>query len=232
VSDKALLFNLVHNWPVEKIEDSPLDFWYSELWPPVTNLTQLWETIRDNRRLNPRPAVLAVYIPPEWEATVLAAHSTILATGGTHIAHGEHKRYLSDPYFPKAALPSESLTTQLQELADFAVAYENALIFAEDVTEQWVNRISVNGEHWQAGRIIVHQVGKRLFINLLPVQGHWNEKLPAPDANTTYELKIELNAIQRMWYAAPQSPLPQPFTEMKLPAIHYWLLVCIEAKDL
>jgi dextranase len=230
-AEKVLLFNLVHNWPVETIANSPLDFWYSELWPPVTTLTQLWETIRDNRRLNPRPAVIAVYIPPDWEATVLAAHSTMLAAGGSHIAHGEHGSYLSDPYFPKAGMPSTTLSLQLQQLADFAVAYENALVFAEDVTDAWIERITINGEVWQAERLIVKQAGKRLFINILPTQGRWDEQLAPPDATTEYNLKIDIQDMKSMWCASPQSPLPQHLSNLKLPPIWYWLLVCIEHED-
>ncbi len=230
-AEKTVLFNLVHNWPVEKIADGPLDFWYSELWPPVTNLTQLWETIRDNRRLNPRPAVLAVYVPPDWEATVLAAHSTILAAGGSHIAHGEHGTYLSDPYFPKAVAPSPSLAAQLQQLADFAVAYENALVFAEDVTDQWIERITVNGERWQAGRVIVHRVGKQLFINLLPVQGHWNEHLTAPDAASTVTLELDIQTVKNLWSASPEAPRPKRLSNLRSLPVQYWLMVFIELED-
>src|SRR5262249_6297285 len=45
--EKVLLFNLVHNWPAEMIWASPLDFWYSELWPPDTQFATLWRTIEE-----------------------------------------------------------------------------------------------------------------------------------------------------------------------------------------
>lgn len=226
--DKPLLFNLVHNWPAQNIAPSPLDFWYSELWPPVTELSQLWETIRDNRRLNPRPAVLAVYIPPEWEETVIAAQSTILAAGGSHIAHGEHGRYLSDPYFPRAGLPSAMLVARLQQLADFALAYEELLVFASDVTDQWIDRITINGDHWAAGRLIVHQTGNRLIINLLPATGHWNEVIAPVQPQSGVQLTVMVDHVQRGWWASLEHPLPSVMADWQLPPFQHWLLICLE----
>ena len=230
-SERVVLFNLVHNWPVENIAHTPLNFWYSELWPPETDLKRLWQTIRDNRRLNPRPAVLAVYIPPGWEATVIAAHSTILAAGGTHIAHGDDGRYLSDPYFPKAGIPSEGLAQKLLRLADFAVAYEETLVFAEDVTDEWVGRISINGEHLQPGQLIVHRVGSELFINILAAQGKWDVKLPLQPAHPSASLEVEGAHFRRAWCASPESPLSCKLPELHLPEFHDWLLVGLELED-
>jgi len=129
-------------------------------------------------------------------------------------------------------MPSAALAARLQQLADFAVAYENALLFAEDVTDTWIERIKINDEPWQAGRLIVKQIGKRLFINLLPLQGHWNEQLAPPDESISYTLDIDLKNVKSRWCASPQSPLPQHLPDLKLPAIQYWLLVCIECEDL
>lgn len=227
---KQLLFNLVRNWPTQDIAPSPLDFWYSELWPPMTELSQLWQTIGDNRRLNPRPAVLAVYIPPEWEETIIAAQSTILAAGGSHIAHGDHGRYLSDPYFPKAGLPSPALAARLQQLADFAVAYEELLVFAADVTDQWINRITINGVHWAAGRLIVRENGNRLLINLLPASGQWNESLAPVQPQLEMQLIVEADHIQRVWWASPEHPLLSIMEDWQLPSFQHWLLICLEFK--
>jgi dextranase len=227
--DKSLVFNLVHNFPAETLANSPLDFWYSELWSPDTDLSRLWRTIRDNRRLNHRPAVLAVYIPPEREETVIAEHSTTLAAGGTHIAHGDHGRYLSDPYFPKAEMPSPALAARLQQLADFAVAYEDLLLFGEDVTEEWRDHIRIDGEKFPSGRVIVQRAGNRLCVNLLQATGHWDEALPPLEARRHVRLTLPVRGMKRRWWASPDSPPPHDLpADGTLPVLKDWLLVCLE----
>jgi len=232
-TEKILLFNLVHNWPVEEIASSPLDFWYSELWPPDTSLRRLWQIIRENRALNSRPAVLAVYIPPSWEHTVLAAQSRILAAGGTHIAHGEHSTYLSDPYFPKAELPSPALKSKLKQLADFAVAYEQALVFSDDITDTWSARVLLNNAPVQPGDIIVKAQGSRLFINLLRTGGNWSEELSQEikQDNVSLTLITRTEKLSRVWCATPEAPLPNTLsveTTITLPLYVEWLLICFE----
>jgi dextranase len=229
--DKVLLFNLVHNWPDKSIADSPLDFWYSELWPPETDFRRLWQTISNNRELNQRPAVIAVYISPEWENTVVAAQSTILAAGGTQIAHGDHGQYLSDPYFPKASNPSPGLAHRLQQLADFAVAYENALSFAEDVTTQWVHYIRLNDQPVEAGQVIVRHTGKILFVNLLNNAGQWNTELPLPKAVSGLRLTLPRDGLRHSWYSSPASPLPHVFDGCNLPPLSDWLLIGFEFEE-
>jgi dextranase len=228
-AEKALLFNLVHNWPVEEIARSPLDFWYSELWPPETNLSRLWQTVCDNRRLNERPTVLAVYIPSQWEETVAAVHSTILAAGGTPIAHGDHRRYLSDPYFPKAETPSPALTERLQKLADFAVAYEEALVFAEDVTEAWRHHIRLNDEQPQPGQIIVHTTGNCLYVSLLRGDGKWDSELPSVQPQCNLQLALVAEGLRRMWWASPDEPIAHE--QPDLPRLKDWLLICLEFEE-
>ncbi len=234
-SDKAIVFNLVHNWPLEAIVASSVDFLYSELWPPAANIARLWETIRDNRRLSGRPAVLAVYIPSEWEANVAAGYSTILASGGTHIAHGEGDRYLSDPYFPKAGIASPQLAAKLQRMADFAVAYGEALTFAEDASERWLHHIMVNGSPPSPGSIIVHAGGNRLYVNLLQPGSIWNTPMAPRPAHTGLRLtlpSVPANRLRHAWCASPESLLAQPLAStLELPPLVDWLLVGLEYEE-
>jgi hypothetical protein len=231
--EKALVFNLVHNWPVDRIASTSLDFWYSELWPPDTSLARLWRTMRANRGLNPRPAVLAVYIPPEHETTIIAAQSTILAAGGAHIAHGEHVSYLSDPYFPKARKPGPELASRLGQLADFAVAYEETLVFAEDVSDDWAGHILLNGTAPEPGSLIVRQAGHTLYMNLLRNGGAWDTALEPrrPLAGLRLTVPAGLKGLTRAWCAAPESPLPCLLPSFELPLLADWLLVGLEFED-
>jgi dextranase len=229
---KDVLFNLVHNWPVSAIANVPLNFWYSELWPPNTTLTHLWQTLRDNHKLNPRPAVLAVYIRPDWEETICAANSVILASGGTQIIHGDHGRYLSDPYFPKAGIPSPSLTHRLRQLADFAVAYEEALVFAEDATDDWLPLLQLEGIADEPGQVIVRAAGNNLYISLLNVSGQWNTELSAPQPLKNVRLTIPGHTISRSWCASPEAPLAIPVAIDQLPAIDSWLLIGLTLEEL
>lgn len=233
--DKTLAFNLVHNWPADALSHSPLDFWYSELWPPDTDMARLWRTIRDNRRLNPRPAVLAVYIPPEHETTVIAAHSRILAAGGSHIAFGDHGRYLSDPYFPKAGIPSAALAAQLKQAADFSVAYEEALVFAQDVTDEWSSRFTLDAEKVD---VIVRAQENRLFIHLLRADGRWDAAIGPREPLTNVELRLPPlpQVPAAAWCATPEFPMPKPLPfdgeqRLRLPAMAEWLMLCLEFKS-
>jgi len=222
---KNVLFNLVHNWPAPALAQVPLDFWYSELWPPETTFAHLWRTVRANQELNPRPAVLAVYIPPDWEETICAAYCTILASGGAQIIHGDHGRYLSDPYFPKAGMPSLALSNRLKQLADFAVAYEEALVFAEDVTDAWLPFLHLEGMSLDGGKVIVRAVGNNLFVNLLNISGQWDRKLPVSPPLNAVRLTISGHEIVRGWRASPEAPVAMPLTTAELPTINQWLLL-------
>jgi dextranase len=230
--DKAVVFNLVNNWPVEPMTESQLSFWYSELWPPETDLQRLWRTIVDNQHLNPRPVVLALYIPPQWEHTVMMVQATILAAGGTHIAHGDHCSYLSDPYFPKAQQPSPTLAERLQQLADFAVAYEEGLAFGEDVTEDWIRELGLGGVNPLSGRVIIRSSRSRLFINILNGDGRWDAELSAPVPLEGLHLTFSSISLRHKWYASPEEPVPQELSDVRLPAIKNWLLICLEFEDI
>jgi dextranase len=229
-ADKAVLFNLVHNWPNEKMASTPLDFWYSELWPPMTDLNDVWRAIRHNRRLNPRPAVIALYIPPEREATVTAVHATILASGATHIAHGDHATYLSDPYFPLAGTPSPRLAARLREMADFTVAYEEALVFATDVTDEWAGRVLLDGQPVTPGRVIVRQSGDRVYVNLLGASGKWDTELPPVTPRSKLKLTVPEGWMPR-WWATPETPATHALDSLDLPLLGEWLLLCFDLKE-
>src|SRR5262249_28694321 len=150
-----LLFNLVHNWPLEAIAPAPVDFPYSELWPPMVTLGDLARIADLNRaRFNGRPPVIAVYLDPAHERTIKAAESVLMASGAYHIVHGEDGLYLFDPYFPNALRrPSPELEAHLKRLADFGVAYEELLRFSEPAEV----RASIEAPLWLIARRSGHR---------------------------------------------------------------------------
>jgi hypothetical protein len=158
---------------------------------------------------------------------------TILAAGGQHITHGDHGGYLSDPYFPKAQLPSDALAMRLQQLADFAVAYEEGLTFAKDVTESWDSLVAHHGVPLESGQVIVQTNGMRLFIHILNASGRWDQELAVPDALTGLTLNLSnlSSSPISMWTASPALPIPQTFTGELLPSVVDWLMVCLEFKE-
>jgi len=233
--DKAVLFNLVHNWPLEAIAPAPLDFLYCELWPPMTTLGDLARVAEQNRAASGgRTPVIAVYIDPAHETTVALAQAVMLASGASHLAHGEDGLYLSDPYFPKAGRPSPALAEHLQRLADFGVAYGELLNFAESAT--------CSAETTPALWAITRRAGKRTAVHLINAAPDepWNAALPARAPRTDVRLSLQVEGrAARIWCAAPDHAAPPQalsFTQdgarvlTIVPRVDTWTMVCVEVE--
>lgn len=231
--DAAVLFNLVHNWPLDAIAPAPLDFLYCELWPPMITLGDLARVAEQNRAAsNGRVPVVAAYILPERETTVKLAQAVMLASGASHIAHGEDGLYLSDPYFPRAGRPSPALAAHLKRLADFGVAYEELLGYANRAF--WDTELSV--PLW----VIRRRTARNLAVHLLNAapDEHWNGDLPARVPQKDVQLTMTVDSeVARIWCATPDSeapPQPLSFTQdgarvmIIVPRIETWTMVCIE----
>ena len=232
-ADHAILFNLVHNWPLEAMAPAPLDFLYCELWPPMTTLGDLARVAQQNRAASGgRIPVIAVYADSAHEATVSMAQAVMLASGASHIAHGEDGLYLSDPYFPKAGRPSAELAAQLKRLADFGVAYGELLGFAEEATLQ----IHVSAPLWTIAR----RAANRVALHLLNAQPDecWNGALPERMDCMDVRLSVTIDeAVTRIWCDTPDEagePQRLPFTRdgsrvlTVVPRLNTWTMVCIE----
>ncbi|WP_119066413.1 glycoside hydrolase family 66 protein [Aggregatilinea lenta] len=234
--EKHLLFNMVHNWPLDAINTAPLDFLYCELWPPMTTLGHLAEVAALNRQKSGgRTPVIAAYIDPVHEVTVRLAASVILASGGYHLIYGEDGLYLSDPYFPLAKRPSAALDADLQRLADFGVAYEELLSFADPASLG----VTAEGGLW----VIARRAPGRIALNVLNAQPaqSWNDANPVPQPQTDISIELTLSGdVARIWWVSPDTDsLPQPldFTQSDgylrcaVPVVDFWTLVCIELKE-
>lgn len=229
----ALVFNLVHNWPLETIRKSPVDFLYCELWPPHIRLGDLAEMTTLNWASSDGcPPVVAAYVNPIHEHTVKLVQSVIAASGGYHIAHGEDGLYLSDPYFPKSERPSSALACHLKRIADFAVAYEELLAFAQPASASAV----VEDDLW----LIARSAPNRLVLNLLNAapQMCWNEPLqPLPVQKDVPVITAVEQPVAGVWWASPDTDAPpQPLDfrnengslHFALPRVETWSLVAIE----
>lgn len=232
-ADKTVLFNLVHNWPLESVASAPLDFLYCELWPPMTTLGDLARVANQNRAASGgRIPVVAVYVDPAYETTVAMVQAVLLASGASHLAHGEDGLYLSDPYFPKAQRPSAALAAHLQRLADFGVAYEELLGFSEEASVE----VQTSAPLWAIAR----QAGRRLALHLLnakPDEG-WNTDLPEREPISDVRLSLTVDGpVARIWCDSPDevaAPQKISFTQdgkrllTVVPRVKTWTMLCVE----
>jgi dextranase len=231
--DRALVFNLVHNWPLEAVCQTPVDFLYCELWPPKVTLGDIADTVTLNwTSANGYQPVVAVYVNPGHEHTVKLVQSVITASGGYHIAHGEDGLYLSDPYFPNSERPSPALVCQLKRIADFGVAYEELLALAPPVTIH----AALEDDLW----LITRGTQNRLALNLLNASpaDHWNEPIDAQPVSKHVAVSVVVDRpVNRIWWASPDADAPpQPLNfhtengalHFIIPRVETWSLVAIE----
>jgi dextranase len=235
-ADKALLFNLVHNWPLDAIAKTPVDFLYCEIWSPSTTLGDLAHITKLNRDASGgKTPVVAVYINPDYDHTAKLVECVILASGGCHIVHGEDGLYLCDPYFPNSTRPSPELADYLQRVADFGVAYEELLSFAEPITLQ----IEVSSDLWAIPR----RNGNLVALNLLNASptDQWNSRIEPRDARTDTLVVVTVDEpVTKIWSVSPDTLAP-PFTldfeqaggkvSFTAPIVDTWTLICIELTE-
>jgi dextranase len=235
-ADKALLFNLVHNWPLETIAKTPVDFLYCEIWPPLTTLGDLANITKLNRDTSGgKTPVVAVYINPDYEHTAKLVECVILASGGYHIVHGEDGLYLCDPYFPNSTRPSAELADSLQRVADFGVAYEELLSFAEPMALD----VEVSSDLWAISR---HN-GNLIALNLLNASptDQWNSNIEPRDAHTDTRVVVTVDQpVAAVWFVTPDTSAPPCTVDFEqtgdklhfiAPNVDYWTLICIELTE-
>lgn len=229
--DKVLLFNLVHNHPLEEMGDAPLDFLYCELWEPQTTLGDLARVAKLNRKVSGGTSpVIAAYISPDNEETIKLAQCVIAASGAYHLAHGENGLFLCDPYFPKAQPVSQELAVYLKRIADFQVAYGELLTFAEPCS------LDVKADVWCISR----RWDKGLVISLLNADPllRWTQGLetPARRQNISVGLKIQ-EPVSAVWCISPDQEMPPQqldyrikdgYIDLIVPQLDYWTLIYTE----
>ena len=232
----TLLFNLVHNFPIEAMGSVPLDFLYCELWEPQTTLGDLARVAKLNRKVAAnRPPVIAAYINPVYEESIKLAQSVIAASGAYHIAHGESGLFLSDPYFPKAQPLSPHLARHLKRIADLQVACGELLAFAEPalIAVTVDHNVLVITRRWEKGVVIN-------LINAHPNQ-RWDQIQEKPQPRTDIHLQIEfIRDVERVWMTSPDTESPPQKLDfvmnmdrlhLTIPRLDYWTLICIQTSN-
>ncbi|MEQ6390598.1 glycoside hydrolase family 66 protein [Bacillaceae bacterium S4-13-58] len=136
--NKLLVINAVNQYGQFEIASSPVEFLYTEVWPPaITSYGQLKQVIDMGNRLSQgeKNMVLAAYMnyrladrSGEFNLpSVLMTDSVIFASGGSHLELGD-TGMLGMEYFPNENLKmSPELKQELQQYYHFLVAYENVL---------------------------------------------------------------------------------------------------------
>jgi dextranase len=209
----GVIFNCVTNWPIQDVAPEPQLCMYIEVWPPFTQLLDLYALIKNARKLAPkRQVILAAYMScaagstaaesyAHWEngwgisdasgpdaaetATLLTAAS-IHASGGFHLLLGEGTGMLADPYYPKFVRPSSKFQQRLVQHWDFIVRY-TAYLFDRSL-EYRSEDIIDSGGLWA-----IHRSGPEFdtlsLINAAPTD-EWNivKRQPATRRNVRVEM--------------------------------------------
>ena len=130
--ERAVIFNLVNNWPVGNVAPSGVDAVYIEVWPPHEDYAALRDIVYRAKELSGnRPVILAAYLTPKAEAAYRLLASVIAASGATHIELGEGEGILADPYFPKYERPGPQLAAWMRRYYDFITRYQEYLFGLE-----------------------------------------------------------------------------------------------------
>lgn len=134
---KRLVMNAVNQYGQQSsIASAPVDFLYTEVWPPNEGYKDLAATIMDNDAWSnySKKTVLAAYMDYDLAnaagyfntSGVLLTDAVIFAFGGAHLELGDHM--LCKEYFPNDNLKMRpDLQQALIGYYDFLVGYENIL---------------------------------------------------------------------------------------------------------
>lgn len=211
---RAIIFNCVNGWPLERVAGSEADATYIEVWDPNSSYNDLATLVRRARALSPgKTAILAAYMRPfamdvpegEKERATLLARAVISANGGDHLVLGEECGILREGYYANHGHYRASFAAELRTWQDFIVRYRD-LLFAhglEDVSRSWCgginDEIRVEGAPFSVdyapGTIAVSASRGPLgvtvnLINLMGIEGsEWNvprgERPPSPPLDIT-----------------------------------------------
>lgn len=131
-----LVFNNVNDFPTPRTASLPQDAVYIEPWEPNTGLGDL-ARIADRARRDGggKPVVLAAYqhcyetsSVEEADDALRLTQATLLSHGATQLIAGEGGSILTDPYYVRNRVASDSTWRILREHADVAVEYDALLL--------------------------------------------------------------------------------------------------------
>lgn len=223
---KRLVMNAVANYGQAGIANSPVDFLYTEVWPPADGFKQLAGTILHNDSLTngEKRTVMPAYMDydlaekPGYFSTpgVVLADAVIFAFGGAHLELGDHM--LGKEYFPNDHLKMrDDLKTAMINYYDFMTGYENLLRdggkFNTPTISSADKKTKINSWPPQQGQVSV--IGKEItnkqvlhFINFTNANSlHWRDNKgtqvkPLTISNPAFTFTAT-KAIKKIWFASP-----------------------------
>lgn len=220
----SLVMNSVNQYGQSDIAASPVDFLYTEVWPPNDSYSALVSIIRHNTLLSNEKlaTVLAAYMNKARSSQsgdfnahgVLLTDAVIFAAGGAHLELGEHM--LANEYFPNDNLKmSSDLQRQLIAYYDFLAAYQNLLRDGGDFTQDClqsespvsIRNVARQGSIWCFSkefecRQIFHLIN---FINAKTL--NWRDDTgDQPKPNLLENVKVSFISLEKaksLWIASP-----------------------------
>jgi dextranase len=256
--DKKMVLNAVNQYGQKEILSAPVDFAYTELWPPNDEYTDLADVIIDNSQFNENTnTVLAAYMNYDLadsrgsfnEPAVLLTDAVIMAFGGAHLELGEHM--LGKEYFPNDNLDMpRNLKTRLIEYYDFLVAYQNLLrdggkfsfwsgISSQDINiTNWSSTTeSVVSFKKEVGNLTVYHLINFDGINSTQWRDQKGTQVP-PRLKENFSLSIPNGEVKKVIYSSPDwhdgVQLELDFTvvgascEVIIPFLEYWGMIILE----
>ncbi|RYD88091.1 MAG: cycloisomaltooligosaccharide glucanotransferase, partial [Sphingobacteriales bacterium] len=224
---RPVVMNAVNQYGGQGIGKSPVEFMYTEVWPPNDDFTALARNITDNDEWSgyKKATILAAYMNYDnaenkgWVNTpsILLADAVIFAFGGAHLELGEHM--LCKEYFPNNNLQmKEDLKASLVTYYDFLVAYENLLrggkLFTPDVASLNSN-VKLNAWPAQQGGISVtgRKVGNKDVLHFINFSNaahmNWRDnKGTQTEPVAINNISLHINAsgkAKKVWVASPDN---------------------------
>jgi len=249
VAPRPVIFNDVGGWPMSDTAPTNKDAVYVEVWPPNVHFDHLRQLIQKGRKLsNGKPVILAAYVSPAFEPSVLLTDAVIFASGGYHLEIGEGAGMLYDPYFPKHKQMDPALQQHLRRYYDVIVRYQD-LLYAKDLSD-WEPAVDIVGSRvltggyfngvWPIGR----QNGQYGVLSLVNLGGLEDAKWasarltpPTPLAHPQISVAIDTapKAIYQIDPDGPdQSPIKVAFTyldgrvTLTVDRLAYWSVLVFE----
>lgn len=256
--EKTMALNAVNQYGQLEILTTPVNFAYTEVWPPNESFDDLVQIIQDNYRWNRlTKTVLAAYVnydladsPGEFnDPAVLLTDAVIMAFGGAHIELGEHM--LGKEYFPNNNLRmSRDLQQRLIEYYDFMVAYQNVLrdegqlSLSTGITSNEINISDWNQKAGSVGTFSRNFIDRKVY-HLLNFQGvssmQWRDNdgtQTSPEKSENFKIILPIEEVSKISYASPdwldgvQQNLDFRQTstgyEVTIPYLEYWGMLIVE----
>jgi len=236
---KRLVMNAVSQYGQQvSIAGSPVDFLYTEVWPPTEAFSDLPVILQNNSTWsgNTKQTVLAAYMDYNNSNTpgffntpgVLLADAVIFAFGGDHLELGDHM--LANEYFPNSNLQMKpDLQAAMVHYYDFLTAYENLLRGGGAFNNATLTASGFTVNAWPpvSGSVVAvcKSVGNSEVVHLINLSGastldwrdtYGNQTVPPVYQNSTITFSTT-GPVKRVWFASPEvnggTPQTLPFSQ-------------------